>query len=160
LRRGDAPDDALEPLAQAAAQDAWTAAQTLVGTPPNTVARLSDAALDALAQAAAQEAERAATALAAMTEVMATDDPVGREGVGRGVAALIAVPDGVAPDDLIAWAQEAPPEALAHERVRAALQDRVRADEDAAPPLVAILERRLPPPDDIPPPVFARRSRS
>ncbi|MGB9755228.1 hypothetical protein, partial [Roseiflexus castenholzii] len=63
LIRGDAPDDALDALAQAAAQQAEAAVRALVGMPPATVARLPDEALAALAQAAAQQAEAAAQAL-------------------------------------------------------------------------------------------------
>ncbi|MGB9754652.1 hypothetical protein [Roseiflexus castenholzii] len=151
-------DAALHALAQAAARDVKTAAQALVTTPPHVVARLSDAALVALARAAARNPWHAARTLADITTTMPTVDPAGREDAARLLAALIAIPDGVALDDLLTWAQEAPLEALAHGRVIAALLDRA-TNADAEAPMRAILERRLPPPDNLPPPVFARRGR-
>ncbi|MGB9755185.1 hypothetical protein, partial [Roseiflexus castenholzii] len=48
-------------------------------------------------------------------------------------AGLITVPDRAAMSDLRPWAPEAPPKALAHERVSAALRDRARIANAATP---------------------------
>jgi hypothetical protein len=156
------PDDVLRALAQAAAQEAWSAALALGGMPPQVVARLSDDDLRALAQAAVQKDGWAAQTLRSLTTTLRQDDPAAQARAARlSVAVIAAAADVLSADDLIAWAQEAPLEALARTEALAALLARAQRDPDAAP-LLMILETRIPQPDAPPtpsPPIARRRGR-
>jgi hypothetical protein len=139
-------------VASMAAQEAWSAALALGGMPPQVVARLPDDALHALTRAAAQKDGWAAQALRSLTATLRQGDPTAQAHAARVVSVLIAAAaDSLPADDLIAWAQTAPPTALAHGEVLAALLARANADAAAAP-LRAILEERLMPPDAPPTP--------
>jgi hypothetical protein len=112
-----------------------------------------------LAQGAAQKAFCSTRTLRRLTKTRRHDDPAAQARAARLAGAFIVVAaDSLPPDDRIAWAQHAPPEAPAHGDALAARPARAQRDAAAAP-LRAIQEERLTPPDAPPLPsiLIARR---
>jgi hypothetical protein len=155
------PDADLGALAQAVMRRRNAAAEALGGMPPPMADRPPDVDRIALAQAAARTADAAAQGAGAaeaqagmppqIAERLPEDDPAAPARAARLAGAFIVVAAALPPDDRIAWAQHAPPEAPAHGDALAARPARAQRDAAAAP-LRAILEERLIPPDAPPPP--------
>jgi hypothetical protein len=98
-----------------------------------------------------------AKTLRSLTATLYQNDPAAQARAARLAGAFIVVAaDSLPTDDLIAWAQTAPPTALARGDALAARPARAQRDAAAAP-LRAILEERLIPPDAPPPPSLRDR---
>jgi hypothetical protein len=126
-------DADLRALAQAAAQEESMGANLLIVILPRVLDRLMDAAVMDLAHATAKTEWATERTMHPLMEMLQTPDPTAQARAARLSGALIAAAaDVLSADDLIVWAQHAPPTALARNEALAARRWRARAP---APPL-------------------------